>query len=244
MPSLSAAALGELLALLRASNSNDPPPDGQQLVRMWLVTTGAPGPGAAPAQAQAGESAGPGPVFLTEVHGASRLMSTPDGMSYLTPEGRWLVGVGWAVREVRVPSPVELHERMTDDVAASLRGESDLARSDRWRLQRLLKAMRRPSANSKRWAVFVLGNELEETVVTRFGVCLADGRRLGVAVAGAARGSVAEPGDPIPDDAPYWQDNELAPFTRALVDLGRARAEGPDRDNPGGMAEPADVTLW
>lgn len=242
MTSISESGLVDLLDLLRRTYDEDPPVDDQQLVRMWLVTTDDPASStAAGSDRQPAGPAGSGTtsVFLTEVHAASRLMSTPDGMAYLTPEGRRLVGVGWAIREVRVPSPAELHERLTAEVDASLRGESDLARPQRWRFQRLLKAMRRPSANPKRWAVFVLGNSLEQTVATRLGVCLADGRRIGVQFPGPLVGQPEAPGSPIATDAAYWQHNEMTPFAATLVAAGLPV----DRDKPDGIGDPADVTL-
>jgi hypothetical protein len=193
-------ALASLLDQVRGFAAADPAPDPMELTRMWLITTAVP---------DTDEPAGP--LYLTEVHGSSRLLLTADGRAFLTPPDRQLIGFGFAIPAVALPSPNELEDWLVAQLEAAARGEQQLGRSDRWRLQRLANQLPKAARTTAQWAAFVLRNDVSYLPTTDFGVWLADGRRLGVTVT-AATGDAVELGNA---DG-FWDHNAFTRFGEAL----------------------------
>lgn len=195
-------ALAALIAQLRERASIDEAPDPIELTRMWLVSSQVPA-----------DEAGPGRVYLAEVHASCRLLHTADGLAYLTSPGRKLVGVGFAIPDVGLPGPNDLDRWLDAELAAHASGERPLARSAKWRLQRLSRQLPRAARSAARWSAFVLRNDVSYQPSTTFGVWLDDGRRA-AEVVDAATGGVA----PVPDDDPFWLRNEYRALALALAD--------------------------
>lgn len=188
--------LDQLLVMLRRAHAADLSPDPQELSRMWLVT----------------QTHGSGSVYLAELHAASRLMTTPAGLDYLTAEDRELVGVAFAIRELVIPSPVDLAQDFADRLEADASGERPLERSARWRIQRLAKQSRRAQADPRRWARFVLRNEVEFEPGLFFGVWMGTGQRVGA----RAPGDPEQPGIPVPASDPVWLHCDYTGFALAV----------------------------
>lgn len=200
-------ALGTLIEQVRSFATTDPTPDPMELTRMWLLTTASGGgdPGDGPGDASGGS------VYVTEVHASARLLHTADGRAYLTPIDRHLIGFGFAVPAIGLPSPNELDDWLKAQLAAHERGENPLSRSNKWRLQRLVRQLPRAARTPQRWAGFVLQNDVAYIPSTVFGVWMADGRR-------AAVRDLAESSERVelPPHASFWDCNPFSDFGLAL----------------------------
>jgi hypothetical protein len=200
MERLTPGQLRALLQMVRDAAGEDEAPDLEELSRMWLVT-----------MPEAG-----GSLFLNELHARARLIHSPSGLYFLTPEGRELVGVAFGIRQLVIPSPIDLHEDLNELLAAHESGAMPLGRSDKWRLQRILRQARRASSSPNRWSSFVLRNDVAREHARIWGVWLATGQRLAVAVDPELPES-EQVETPIADDDPFWDHNDYTRFAIGVI---------------------------
>jgi hypothetical protein len=203
-----------LLEQIRGFAATDPAPDPMELTRMWLLTVVAGSSDGHPAAPAAASQVDPGPggsIFVTEVHGSARLLQTADGRAYLTPPDREVIGFGFAIPQISLPSPNELEDWLAAQLAAHDSGEAPLGLSAKWRLQRLVRQLPKAARSPAQWSQFVLRNDVSYMPSTVYGVWLADGRRSAVAVT-AATGETTDLGTA---DG-FWDRNAFSGFGLAL----------------------------
>ncbi|MGV1005734.1 MAG: hypothetical protein ACOYEV_13450 [Candidatus Nanopelagicales bacterium] len=150
------------------------------------------------------QEAGSGRTTVNEVHPVSRLMHTPTGLEYLTPPGRVLLGVAFYLADLVLPSPDDVARRCAEQLV-----RPDIARTVRWRWERISRQLPRARERKARWAEFALRNDLGEKERELVGVALTTGGR---AVLDATTGATLAPAA----SRVFWLANPYLSFADAL----------------------------